>query len=252
MPPAGQQRGRPGARPQQRRHSRRRHLQPAHQGAGRVCQVHRQLHRHRLGRHAGHRLPGLQQPTIGKVDNPYNIDRWSFAAVAGQQVRFRLLSPPNSGTGFSLTGPRLDGIHRPDRTIRISITLPNRQLHARGPQPRRSLRRRYSFRLDETSQTPILAGTPLTGQFHASGQAQIFALTVTDTMPLLLQLANSGTGNQVEIYAKLGSPPTRGDFDYKFGTPAASNQSILVPTDATGTWYVLVYGDYIPTQATSR
>ncbi|MCX6876240.1 MAG: putative Ig domain-containing protein [Verrucomicrobia bacterium] len=189
----------------------------------------------------------LNGRVTGRIDTPYNIDRWTFSAVADQQLRFSLLSAANSGIGFDLAGPAgwtgftgLTGSSAPlTLTTAGSYTLTARSLGgAYGGS--------YTFRMEETLPTPLIAGTPFAGYFHGSGQARIFALTLATSMPLLLELMNAGADNQIEFFAKLGAPPTRGDYDYVSDT-ASSSQRTLIPIAAAGTWYVLVYGDYIPT-----
>ena len=51
------------------------------------------------------------------------------------------------------------------------------------------------------------------------------------------------------MYIKLGSPPTRGDYDYRSSQQAAADQELSVSLAAPGTWYILVYGYYVPLAA---
>jgi len=47
----------------------------------------------------------LNQQYLGHIDTPYSVDRWTFSAVAGQQIRFDLVNASSSGIVFDLTGP---------------------------------------------------------------------------------------------------------------------------------------------------
>ena len=45
---------------------------------------------------------------------------------------------------------------------------------------------------------------------------------------------------------KFGSPPTQADYQYSATIPSSANQQVLVPEAAAGTWYALVYSEYVP------
>src|SRR5262249_3190305 len=75
----------------------------------------------------------------------------------------------------------------------------------------------------------------------------LFTIATPQDKQLLITLQNSNLGDQVEIYAKFGAPPTRADFQYESSVPHSLSQNILVPTAAPGTWYILVYAERVPT-----
>ena len=190
----------------------------------------------------------LGQQASGRIATPYSVQRWTFSAVAGQQIRFNLLNSSDAGVVFDLQGPA-GWLGFTDLAASSPlITLPasggyTLTAHGTGGQYGED----FSFVLQPTAQTGLAVNTTYTGTLAGSGDAQLLELTVTNGSPLLIQLANAGAGNYNEIYAKLGAPPTRSDYDYKFSSPASANQRILVPSAAAGTWYVLVYDDYVPT-----
>ena len=190
----------------------------------------------------------LNQQVTGRLRTSCSVDRWHFSAVSGTQIRFDLINVSRPGAAFTLSGPGAwTGFANLTNDSNL-ITLPASGAYtiaalAVGGQSDIA----YAFRLVETTQTSLPLGTNFVGQFAGSGQAQIFLFTVTNSGPLLIQLANAGLGNHSEIYVKLGAPPTRSDYDFRFDSPASANQRILIPEATAGTWYVLVYGDYIPT-----
>ena len=47
----------------------------------------------------------LNQQVNGRIETPYSVERWTFSAVAGQQVRFDLVNTSGPGIGFDLRGP---------------------------------------------------------------------------------------------------------------------------------------------------
>jgi RHS repeat-associated protein len=193
----------------------------------------------------------LNEQFTGQVDTPYSTDRWPFYGVAGQQVRLNLLNTSTASIVFDLTGPEgwvgFSGITGSSGLI----TLPSSGVytltaHVTGGQYGGA----YSFRLQETTQTNLTLGVTYQGTLAASGQAQIFVVKVPSSMPMKVVLNDSSTANYNELYVKFGDPPTRSDYDYRFSNPSAANQQVFVPMATAGTWYVLVYGDYVPTQST--
>jgi hypothetical protein len=105
----------------------------------------------------------------------------------------------------------------------------------------------YTFSLEQILQSPIAVGTPFTGSFTGSGQIQTFAFNVTEAMPLLLDLANSGAGNRVEVYVRFGTLPTFGSYDERVTGLTTDGQSILIPKAAVGTYYVMIHAPLVPT-----
>jgi RHS repeat-associated protein len=190
----------------------------------------------------------LNQPANGRLATPYTLDQWSFTATAGQQVQFQLLNVSAPGIGFDLIGP--GGWIGFSNLIASSglVTLPasgNYLLTAHNTGGAYGMS--YAFGLQQTAQASLAPGNDYLGQFISSGQAQLLVLTVTNHNPLLLTLTNSGAHNIAELYVKLGSPPTRADFDYASVVPHSASQQILIQSPVPGTYYVLVFGDLIVT-----
>ena len=101
--------------------------------------------------------------------------------------------------------------------------------------------------LRQTTQTELALGSTYEGTLTASGQAQLFKIEVeAATGSLMIRLADGQAVDHNEVYARLGSPPTREEYGYRFSSAASANQDLLVPRASTGTWYVLVYGESIP------
>jgi RHS repeat-associated protein len=183
----------------------------------------------------------LNQTVRGVVDTAYSADRWTFAARANRQVRLDVIgSAP--GVRFKLTGPNgwvgfidLAG----DSEL---VTLP-----ADGPYTLEAYsggagQGAYSFALVETNVTPLALGVTRPGTLVGTGDAQLFALTLTEGNPLLVTLDDSTSVDRTEVYARLGTPPTRRDYDLKSATIGADH-TVLVPYAPPGTWYVLVYAE---------
>jgi len=191
----------------------------------------------------------MNQPVSGRVETPYSVDRWSFSAVAGQQVRFDLLGSTGSPVAFDLTGPEgwtgFNGLEGDSELITLlrtgAYTL---TAHGTGGQQEVA----YAFRLEQTTQTDLVLSTPYNGTFAGSGQAQLFRISVSASAPLLVSLDDMGAGDRTELYLKYGMPPTRADYAYRSATGA--DQQFLASMAAPGTWYALVYASHVPAPST--
>jgi len=190
----------------------------------------------------------LNKQVVGTIENPYSVDRWEFSATANTQVRFDLVNRSNSSIVFDFTGP---GGWKGFTNLAADsdlITLPASgayavTAHGTGGQAGGF----YAFRLIETSVTDLSPGIPYAGTFTGSSQAQLFQVVVPQASPFIVTLDDSAANNINELYAKFGTSPTRGDYDYCFANTATADQHILVPMAYAGTWYILVYGDTIRT-----
>ena len=63
---------------------------------------------------------------------------------------------------------------------------------------------------------------------------------------MLVTLDDSTNTDRNQIYLRRGALPTRDTFDYRYSAYSADEQ-IYVPYAAPGDWYILIYGDHIPT-----
>ena len=69
---------------------------------------------------------------------------------------------------------------------------------------------------------------------------------MTATQALVVALQDSTSTDVNQIYAKLGSPPTPGNYAYESSDGVAASQQLLVPSAAPGTWYILVDSVSVP------
>src|SRR5438045_6998906 len=97
--------------------------------------------------------------------------------------------------------------------------------------------------------TELTFGTPFTGTLTAGGCAQLFRVPVAETQALSIVLDAASSAGHNELYAKIGSPPTRSDYQFASFTPGAVDQSLLVPAAAPADWFILVYGEAVPEPA---
>ena len=119
----------------------------------------------------------FNQLAVGKIETPYSVDRWTFAANKDQQIRFDLLNTSSNGVAFDLKGPGTWSIFSNIANDSDLITLPASGMytltaHGTGGQYGAS----YSFKLLETIQSSLTLVTPYDGHFVSDGQAQLFKL----------------------------------------------------------------------------
>src|SRR5581483_3797301 len=100
----------------------------------------------------------LDQTVTGRLATPYSIDHWTFAAAAGQQVRFDLVNATSGAIQFDLTGPA--GYTAFSNLTQNSdlITLPSAgpyvvTVHVLAPS-----RGSYAFQLEQTPVTDLAPG----------------------------------------------------------------------------------------------
>jgi RHS repeat-associated protein len=187
----------------------------------------------------------LGQQVVGQIATAYSIDRWTFSAPANTAVQFQWINA-SGPLQFSLEGPGgwtgfsgLTGNSGP-------VTLPTAGTYTLDASSAGDLGGAYAFRMVQLSVAQLTPGKPFNGTLAGSGQAQLFQVTLPVTEQLLVTLTDSSSADHNEVYAKYGAPPTRADYQYRFSTPAAANQQVLVPTATAGTWYILVYDDVVP------
>ena len=188
----------------------------------------------------------LNQQQNGGIDSVFNEDHWSFSASANEQVQFDLLNVSSPGIQFELTGPNgfvgFTGV-----TARTDfVTLPTAGQYVVKAYGTSGQVGKYAFRLLETAQTNLALDTTYHGIFTGSGQAQLFHVVVPMSVPMRIVLNDSTSTDQTELYAKLGAPPSRSDFDYRFTSTAAADQQLLIPNAAAGNWYFLAYTALVP------
>jgi hypothetical protein len=92
----------------------------------------------------------------------------------------------------------------------------------------------------------LTLGVPTTGTLVA-GQFVYYRVVVTAGQTLQLQLTGQDSSAYNELYASFGRMPSRSKYDFRYGQPFARSQEITIPTTRAGTYYLLVYGDTVPT-----
>ncbi len=189
----------------------------------------------------------LDQTIHGQLYTPYQVNYWTFSALANDQVNFLLLDEASSGVEFDLTGPDGYTAFADANTSSDLITLPTSgnyvlTVHSSGGQTGA-----YAFDLQPTSQIDLTLGVSHPGTLQGSGQAELFTFSAPQAgNQLVVDLSDASSADQNELYLSLGTPPTRSSYQYRYSNLAAANQQIVVPSSPSGTWYILLYGNKVP------
>ncbi len=192
----------------------------------------------------------FDQQYTGTLATPYDLDRWTFSAAAEQQVQLNLIAVSNPTVEFSLTGP---GGYVAFDDLKASsgpITLPRSGSYTLAVDALGGQAGSYAFRVDQTALASLTIGTTYQGTLAGSGEPQLFSIDVPQSQSLLVELDDSTSADQDELYMKLGALPTRSDYQYRFTNLASPYQQILVPSAAAGTWYALLYAASVPSPTT--
>ncbi len=192
----------------------------------------------------------LSQTEVGSINTPFDVQQWTFTALAGEQVKFHLINKTSAGLVYTLTGPNgLIGFSNLTGDSPL-VSLPVSGVYTLSAQGQNGATGNYSFVVNPTTQTDLPLNGSINGTIAGAGQAELFRIAVPSVQTLQLLLNDNSQNDVNELYMKFGSPPTRKTYDYRYSSASAANQTILVPSAAIGTWYVLLYSDKTPAPST--
>ena len=192
----------------------------------------------------------LSQTEVGSINTPFDVQQWTFTALAGEQVRFHLINKTSAGLVYSLTGPNgLIGFSNLTGDSPL-VSLPVSGVYTLSALGQNGATGNYSFVVNPTTQTDLPLNGSINGTIAGAGQAELFRIAVPSVQTLQLLLNDNSQNDVNELYMKFGSPPTRETYDYRYSSASAANQTILVPSAAIGTWYVLLYSSKTPAPST--
>ncbi len=93
---------------------------------------------------------------------------------------------------------------------------------------------------------PLTLGVPTNSALNQA-QSTYYKVVVPAGQTLQVNLTGQEAAAHNELYASFGTMPSRSQYDFRYGQPFAANQQITVPTTQAGAYYILVYGDQVPT-----
>jgi len=80
----------------------------------------------------------------------------------------------------------------------------------------------------------------------SQGQSAYWKVVVSEGQTLQIGLTGKDATAYNELYVSFGTMPTRSQYDYRYSQPFAASQQITIPTTQAGAYYILAYGDDVP------
>jgi RHS repeat-associated protein len=191
----------------------------------------------------------LNRTVHGNLES-YAIDRWTFSASSGQQVRFGLEAVGKAGLEFDLVGPNGYAAFVNAKSSSDLITLPSTGTYAVVVHGEAEDDGGYAFRVDQTATTTLTLGSPFSGTIAGSGQYQLFKMDVPSAGQVQVTLLDPHTADHNELYVRIGSPPTRTSYQFESTSLASANQILAANVAEAGTLYILMYTDAAPAPGT--
>jgi RHS repeat-associated protein len=188
----------------------------------------------------------LSQNTAGSINTAFDVQKWTFAALAGEQVKFHINNQTSQNLLYTLTGPNGFTGFSNITTDSGLINLPANGVYTLTVAGSNGATGNYSFVINATTQTTVPLNGSVNSTLAGPGQAELFAINVPSVQALVVQLNDSSPTDSNELYLSFGTPPTPQNYDYRYSLADSASQSILVPRAAIGTWYALIYSDYVP------
>jgi RHS repeat-associated protein len=187
----------------------------------------------------------VDQQYASALATPYSIDEWTFSGTANESVDLHPSSGDNGFVTYTLTAPNGSTVFSRSDDSGL-VNLPDDGNYVLTALSSNGTTGGYSFELEQTSVVALSLGDTYSGTLTGSGYAQLFTVNVPTNEVLRVNLGDNTPTNVNELYARLGAPPTRGDYDFSSTTANSANQQFLVPSADPGTWYILVYGNSVP------
>ena len=148
------------------------------------------------------------------------------------------LRPEQSYTG-SINNP-LPGVLPGDYYIIVSTDIRNQVREIDNRNNRGVSSTQISLKIIE-----LMLGVPYPSQF-STGTEHYYRVNVPEGEDLLITLDSDSDVSVNELYVRYGEIPSPVQYDFLYDSPFQSDQEVTVPTTQTGTYYILVRGDYVP------
>lgn len=189
----------------------------------------------------------LGQKVTGLVDTQYSVDRWTFAAAANTKVRLDVIATASDAIRFKLMGPSgFVGFDQPGETG--VITLPEAGPYLLEVYSTGNGAGAYTYRLDQISIIDLPLGNTTKATLVGSDDSRLFHVNLTESGPLVVIVDDATDTDRTEVYFKHGSLPTRQSFDHKHDLADSADHFVHFQA-SPGDWYVLVYGERVPTSS---
>ncbi len=175
----------------------------------------------------------VDQQADGTIGNPYGLDRWDFTGSSGQQVQLDVVSA-GGGVQFDLTGPGNQVLFSDLQASSGLITLRASGAYVLTAHGSGGQGGSYAFELEQTTVTSLTLGGTDSGTLAGTGQAQLFSVSVPSAQSLVVSLQDGATTDVVQLFAKLGAPPTPDNYDATTSGGAAPARNCSSPRRRRG------------------
>ncbi len=91
----------------------------------------------------------------------------------------------------------------------------------------------------------LTLGTATNGTLN-QGQSAYYKVVVSAGQTLQIAFNAQSAAAYNELYVSFGTMPTRSEYDFRYSQPFTADQEITVPTTQAGAYYILAYGDDVP------
>ena len=145
--------------------------------------------------------------------------------------------PPGSGYTNTVTAP-LPGLLPGDYYLIVRSDILNHLSEAN-----RSNNITASLNAVGVDVQTITLGTPIYGTL-LQGQSAFYRFYATNGCTIRIRLTSTDSLSGNELFLRQGQMPTSGQFDFAANDPFVSDPEIFVPITASGTYYLLAYGEY--------
>ncbi len=186
---------------------------------------------------------GLNENVEGQLDSPYAADHWNFSAAAGEPVQFNLTAASSSAIAFDLTGPDGVTVFTGLTASSGTVTLPQAGSYLLTAHLTADRPGAYGFNLSTPPQATLTPGTPAQESLVASGQEQLYQVTLNSPAVLSISVTDTNASDQNEILVMEGQAPTIAVYQYRTGG-TGPDPTLTVPAQP-GTYDILVYHNLV-------
>jgi YD repeat-containing protein len=190
----------------------------------------------------------FNERNTGVIETTEAIDQWQFSAFANTQVQLELLQRSTENLAFTLIGPNGNALFTDAVDDPGLVNLPDSGEYVLTARGLRASTGNYAFRMTQTTQLALPLDQEISGVLPGNRSAVVYKIDAPGDTPLLLDFDLADDDLRTEVYVRRSAPPTRGLYDYRYTSPNSADHEILVPNASEGEWFVLVYGDYVPTE----
>ena len=194
----------------------------------------------------------LDQQYTGDLVNPLELDEWNFAGTAGELVDLHLINGTDTNVAYTLVGPGGSTVFSNLQADSGAIGLPASGNYSLQVDSFAGNTGGYSFELQQISVVSLGAGNAaqcgrdVRGNLDRQWLCPVVHGQRADERALEHQSAGLLPGRCERVVRPAWRAPPRGVPTTARRLPTAADQRLLISSADPGTWYILVYGNSVP------